>query len=148
MIEVTDEELSLAGVREWERCKGVGLAESLLRCHRAMRALEPAPPELRNRQAPPPLKAGDSGMRPEDQARGTPRDHTQGGGGDITGRLGPDQYVAANIASVVRFEQASANRRLDALTALVILMASGYQSQSSHENEELNRLIAELGKAR
>lgn len=43
MTKVTDEELVIAGVREWERCKGRSLAESLLRCHSAMCALEPKP---------------------------------------------------------------------------------------------------------
>lgn len=43
MTKVTDEELVIAGVREWERCKGRSLADSLVFCYRAMRALEPKP---------------------------------------------------------------------------------------------------------
>lgn len=69
MIEVTDEMLA-AGRAGWV---GVGKAtgdECMAAAYRAMRALELVPPELRNRQAPPPLKAGDPGMRAEDQARG------------------------------------------------------------------------------
>lgn len=70
MIEVTDE-MAQAGMSEWESLgMGSTLRESLVLAYRAMRALEPVPPEPRNRQAPPPAKAGDPGMRPEDQARG------------------------------------------------------------------------------
>lgn len=91
MIEVTDEMAELA--ERMFALRGIRVdRQSAADVYRAMRALEPVSPELRNRQAPPLAKSGDPGMRAEDQARGfnstewganaqAVYNPTQGGGG-------------------------------------------------------------------
>lgn len=205
MIEITDEMIA-DGVAAWLDVGGGSTREHLTAAYRAMRAHEPKPvdrvarrpfgfneeeeitPKLRNRQAPPPAKSGDPGMRAEDQARGfnstewganaqAVYNPTQGGGGD--GGFRPGEYVVMppldrlavaeidrrltalergkvdeqaktepyadwNATSPIDRAEKRLNRRIDALTALVLLMVGGYQPHNGHEHEELKRLLAEL----
>lgn len=188
MIEVTDEMVA-EGVAAWLDVGGGSTRERMTAAYRAMRPLEPVAPELRNRQAPPPARAGDVGMRPEDRARGfnSPTwganaqavyNPTQGGGGDGVfrpeeGNRSAREFEARQVRQLHQvvaqmfcrvdaletkpvpdpqamvdanggtFTQRKIQRRIDALTALVLELVTRSQGYPPGD-ATLQRLIAEL----
>lgn len=102
MIEVTDE-MRRVGGETLRKCREMEVfhEQAADAAYRAMRALEPVPPELRNRQAPASLKTGDPGMRPEDQARGMPYQWA----------LSPDEYLIEKNEKMTRRNAGPLNPR-------------------------------------
>lgn len=153
MIEVTDETLAKAGVREWmDHCQGLNLADSLLRCYHAMRSLEPKPkptPDMVHAICEALAKDGhdvdyslaEDAIKAMHGVEKKPADHFGLSPRGIEPNVFHHDELMADIIQAGREE-----RRLDALTALVLELARrdpGYAPGDA----KLNQLIAALNLA-
>jgi len=152
MIEVTDE-MIIAG-RQALNSDRNRPTDALEAAYRAMRAVEPRPKRSEvhlqrmcdvdvnagwDAKAPANPLEGAAGLMFNDPAMAEMDRRLTA----LETKLVPDLQAMVD-ANGGTFTQRKLQRRLDALTALVLLMVGGYQPRNGREHEELKRLLAEL----